>query len=187
MPAYFQTSSDLIAGINNISDPNRITVGQSLTVPAFIYKIVSGDTLTKIAKNFGVTVSEIEKANAGRPGFQKDVIWPDYHLIIPILTSSDIFVTNPLPGTTIKSGQRVEGYARVFEAVVSYQLRDANGVIVARERSVMANGGAPAFGFFSATLPSDRVPTADTGVLWVYSLSAKDGSIINLVKVIVRF
>lgn len=96
-------------------------------------------------------------------------------------------MTNPLPGTTIKSGQRVEGYARVFEAVVSYQLRDANGVIVARERSVMANGGAPAFGFFSATLPSDRVPTADTGVLWVYSLSAKDGSIINLVKVIVRF
>ncbi|MEL3971735.1 LysM peptidoglycan-binding domain-containing protein [Rossellomorea oryzaecorticis] len=183
----FETHVDLLAGINNIENPGLIFVDQPLLVPAFSYKIVSGDTLYSISRLYSVSVSDIETANAGRPGFQRDVIWQDYHLIIPIPTSRNIFVTKPIPGTSINSGQQVEGYARVFEATVNYQLRDNNGVIVTNERFTTANEGAPAYGFFTATLPFDRQPTSDTGELWVYSRSAKDGSIQDLVKIKVDF
>ncbi|MFC7785140.1 LysM peptidoglycan-binding domain-containing protein [Rossellomorea sp. GCM10028870] len=178
---------DLIAGVNNIDDPDFIYVGQPLMIPALAYRIVSGDTLFAISRRFGVSVSAIEEANAGRPGFQRDVIWPDYHLIIPIPTSRNIFVTKPLPSSLISSGQRVEGYARVFEAVVNYQLRDNNGVIVTNERFAMTNEGAPEYGFFSTAIPFDRPPTASSGELWVYSRSAKDGSIQDLVRIKVNF
>ncbi|WP_082233133.1 LysM peptidoglycan-binding domain-containing protein [Halobacillus massiliensis] len=183
----FNTYVDLVAGVNKIADPNKISVDQRLLVPAFAYRVESGDYLIAISRKFGVSVSAIEAANANRPGFQRDVIWPDYHLIIPIPTSRNIFVSNPLPGSTISSGQRLEGYARVFEAVVSYQLRDSNGVVVSNERFTMTDEGAPAYGFFSTTLPFDRQPTSSTGELWVYSRSANDGSIQDLVKIKVYF
>ncbi|MCA1011534.1 LysM peptidoglycan-binding domain-containing protein [Halobacillus halophilus] len=183
----FGTHVDLLAGVNNIPDPNIIGVGQRLLVPAFTYKITTGDTLYSIARRFGVRVTDLEEANADRPGFQRDVIWPGYHLIIPIPTSRNIFVTRPLPGSTINSGDMVEGYARVFEAVVNYQLRDSNGVVVSNERYAMTDKGAPEYGFFSSAIPFDRQPTADSGELWVYSRSAKDGSIQDLVKIKVYF
>ncbi|MGP4077368.1 LysM peptidoglycan-binding domain-containing protein [Halobacillus sp. K22] len=183
----FDTHVDLLAGVNNISNPNVINVGQNLLVPAFTYRIVSGDSLYSIASRFGVSMADIEEANADRPGFQKDVIWPDYHLIIPIPTSRNIFVTRPLPDSTFNSGNKVEGYARVFEAVVNYQLRDSNGVVVSNERFAMTDQGAPAYGFFSSTVPFDRQPTTASGELWVYSRSAKDGSIQDLVKIKVNF
>lgn len=183
----FAAHADLLAGINDIENPDLILVDQRLLVPAFSYKIVSGDTLYSISRRFGVTVSAIETANADRPGFQRDVIWPDYHLIIPIPTSRNIFVSNPLPGAFITSGQRLEGDARVFEAVVNYQLRDHNGVIVTNERFAMTDEGAPAYGSFRAALPFDRQPTSVSGDLWMYSRSAKDGSIQDLVKIRVYF
>ena len=66
-------------------------------------------------------------------------------------------------------------------------MRDSNGVVVSNERFAMTNEGAPAYGFFSSTVPFDRQPTADSGELWVYSRSAKDGSIQDLVKIKVNF
>ena len=183
----FNSFVNLIAGVNNLDNPDLIYVDQPLMVPAFAYEIVSGDTLFAISRKLGVSVSAIEEANAKRPGFQRDVIWPDYHLIVPIPTSRNIFVTKPLPSSIISSGQRLEGYARVFEAVVNYQLRDNNGVVVSNERFSMTSEGGPAYGFFSTTIPFDRSPTSSSGELWVYSRSAKDGSIQDLVKIKVNF
>ncbi|MFG6118759.1 LysM peptidoglycan-binding domain-containing protein [Thalassobacillus sp. B23F22_16] len=185
--ASFQTSVDLLAGINNIDNPNLIYIDQLLLVPAFSYEIQSGDTLYRIASRFGTTLEAIEKANSDRPGFQRDVIWPGYHMVIPIPTSTNIFATTPLPGTRIKSGQQVEGYARVFEASVQHQVRDNNNVVVSRERFTTASEGAPAYGFFSSTLPFDRQPTSSSGEVWVYSRSAKDNSIQDLVRIPVTF
>ncbi len=183
----FSTYIDLLSGTNEIENPNLINTGQRLIIPAFAYKIVNGDTLHSISRRFGVSVSDIEKANADRPGFQRDVIWADYHLIIPIPTSRNILVTRPLPGAVVANNQRVAGYARVFEAVVNYQLRDSNGVIVTNERFATTSEGAPAYGSFSEGLPFDHHPTSDSGELWVYSRSPKDGSIQDLVKIKVHF
>lgn len=63
--------------LNNIANPNRITVGQKLTLPsgttapsapattgaARTYTVQRGDTLGKIAVRFGVTVAQLQAAN----------------------------------------------------------------------------------------------------------------------------
>jgi LysM repeat protein len=68
---------DALIKANNITDPNSILVGQSLTIPdsepvapaatptaaAKTYTVQAGDTLAKIAVRYGVTVNDLIKAN----------------------------------------------------------------------------------------------------------------------------
>lgn len=183
----FSTFTDLVSGINKLANPNLIFPDQQFLVPAFIYEIQSGDTLSAISARFGIPLLNIIKANMGRPGFQIDLIWPEFHLIIPLATSQNIVVWTPLPGTRVVSGQRVEGQGRAFEAVLNHELRDSNGVIVSNERFTLADAGGPEYGNFISTLPFDRTPTASTGELHVFTRSANDGSIQDLVKIKVPF
>lgn len=183
----FSTFIDLVSGINKLADPKLIFPNQQLVVPVFIYEIQSGDTLSAISSKFGIPLSSITKANQGRPTFHENLIWPKFHLIIPLPTSKNIVVWTPYPGTKIVSGQILQGQARAFEAALNHELRDANGVIVSNERFITADEGAPEYGNFSSTLPFDRKPTSTTGELHVFTRSAKDGSIQDLVKVKVFF
>lgn len=181
----FSTFTDLVSGINQLNKP--IIPDQQLQVPVFIYEIKSGDTLSSISRRFGISLSSITKANQGRPGYQEDLIWSKFYLILPLPTSRNIAVWLPLPGAKVVSGQRVQGQARAFEAVLHHELRDANGVIVSKERFTTADAGAPEYGNFKSTLPFDKLPTASTGELRVFTRSAKDGSIQDLVKIKVIF
>ncbi|MFZ3580421.1 LysM peptidoglycan-binding domain-containing protein [Virgibacillus sp. DJP39] len=184
----FSTSLDLIAGVNpDIDDPNIIFPGQQLLVPAFVYNVEPGDTLYKIEQRFGIPRATIIRANLDRPRFSPDVIWPGYSLIIPLPTSANIAVVIPLPGTVIQNGQQVAGWARAFEGNVLHQVRDANGVVISRERSATTNQGAPAYGWFQSSLPFDRPPTARTGEVWVYTRSARTGEIQDSVQIKVYF
>lgn len=183
----FSTFKDLVGGINNLENPNFISPNQKLIVPAFIYEIESGDTLSSISRRFGISIVNITKANQDRPGYQEDVIWPEFYLIIPLFTSQNVVVWSPLPGTRFINGQKIEGQARVFEANVLHQLRDNNGIIVSNERFTTANGGAPKYGDFSSKVPFDKSSTSSIGELWVYSRSAKDGTIQDLVKTKIYF
>jgi len=57
----FNTTVDAILQVNNISDPNRIYVGQAITLPAFIstHIVQKGDTLRIIAARYGTTVEKL--------------------------------------------------------------------------------------------------------------------------------
>lgn len=60
------TSWSRLARLNNISDPNRIRVGQLIALPdssEAAYVVKPGDTLGKIAKRLGTTVAALAKAN----------------------------------------------------------------------------------------------------------------------------
>ncbi len=75
----FGTTSAELAQLNGLTDPNRIVVGQRLTVPATggatapatgdatgqgkTHIVASGETLLKIAQRYGVTVKAIQNAN----------------------------------------------------------------------------------------------------------------------------
>ncbi|HEY0826722.1 MAG TPA: LysM peptidoglycan-binding domain-containing protein [Bacilli bacterium] len=183
----FSVSVDLMAGINQIPDPNLIYINQMITAPAFIYEVAQGDTLFRIGQFFGVTLGALLQANQRRPGLSPDVIYPGYRLIIPLPSTRNVVIFNPLPGTRIEPGQSLEGYARVFEATAQYQIRDNNGQIVTKERTITTSEGAPAYGRFSAVIQFDAEPTTSEGQLWVYSYSAKDGSIQDLTAVKVMF
>jgi LysM repeat protein len=183
----YSTYSDLVAGINNLPRPELIYPLQQLVIPAFIYEVKMGDSLNSIARQYGLSLASIIRANEKRPGFQADLIWQGYHLLLPIPTMRNMVVWTPLPGSKVNSGFNIQGQARSFEANVLYQLRDANGVTVSRERFTTADIGAPAYGNFTSTVPFDRTPTAGIGELWVYTRSAKDGSIQDLVRTKVYF
>ena len=72
----FGTTYQELARINGISDPNKISVGQVLKVPSQnqnpspsstssyqTYTVKSGDSLSKIAQNFGTTYQELARIN----------------------------------------------------------------------------------------------------------------------------
>lgn len=67
---FFGTTVDKILKINDISDPNMIVVGQTITVPTdtedftgYVYIIRPGDTLWSIAQRFNTTVGELSRKN----------------------------------------------------------------------------------------------------------------------------
>lgn len=63
----FNTSSDSIAYINGIASPDRLSVGKELSVmqnaSGVVVKVVSGDTVSDIARRYGITALDIVKAN----------------------------------------------------------------------------------------------------------------------------
>ncbi|MGI6642847.1 MAG: peptidoglycan DD-metalloendopeptidase family protein [Bacillota bacterium] len=63
----FGTSVDSIAAINNLTSPDRLTVGESLSVlqgaSGTIRRVAKGDTLWDISNLYGISIDEIVKAN----------------------------------------------------------------------------------------------------------------------------
>lgn len=183
----YSTYTDLLAGINQIENPSLIYAAQQITLPAMIYEVKTDDSIYKLASDYGLSPLSIIRANERRPGFQPDLIWPGYHLLVPLPTMRNMVVWSPLPGTKINNGFNLKGQARSFEANVLYRLLDSNGVTVADERFTTADMGAPYYGNFSASVPFDRHPTSAKGELWVYTRSAKDGSIQDLLRIRIYF
>lgn len=184
----YDATPELIAGINRqVTDPNVIYVNQTVLVPAFIYEIEEGDTLAAVASRFGLTVADLLRANRRRPGISADVIFPGYRLIIPLPSSSNIVVFRPLPGTVLRPGRTLEGFARLFEGVGQYRIIDGNGQVVTSDRTFRTLVAAPEFGYFSSVIVFDRTPTTATGELWVFGRSPYDGGIRDLVRVRVFF
>lgn len=77
--------------------------------------------------------------------------------------------------------------ANIYPGQVDYQIKDDNGVIVTKERYIMTSEAGPAYGTFAVAVEMDQPPTSSGGELWVYSRSAEDGRMIDLVKVRVYF
>ncbi|RJE46985.1 spore gernimation protein [Dehalobacter sp. MCB1] len=96
-----------------------------------------------------------------------------------------IWVTAPVDGQTITSPLKITGNAQIFEAVVSYRLRDAQGNILA-EGNTMAAAGAPGRGDFEASL-TFTPSAAGSGQLEVFESSMKDGSDLNKVIIPVKW
>ena len=183
----YSAGVDMLAALNRLTQPDILRVAQLVYIPAIVYEVEPGDTLWRIGRRFGASLSELTRANAGRPGFSPDVLFPGYKLVIPLPSSTNIVVFRPLPGTRVAAGTLLSGNARAFEANVLYRIRDDAGRTVARERAVTAAEGAPAFGAFRVPLAFDMAPGTPAGAIQVYTRSARDGSIQDLVEVPVLF
>lgn len=92
-----------------------------------------------------------------------------------------IWVSSPIPGQSIGSPLKIKGTAMIFEAMVSYRLKDASGNVIAKGNT-MATAGAPQRGEFSADL-AFTPGQSGTGQLEVFETSMKDGSDINKVVI----
>ncbi|MDN6967565.1 LysM peptidoglycan-binding domain-containing protein [Oenococcus sp. UCMA 17063] len=141
----YGTTVSAIATANNISNPDYIYVGEVLTVGTSTstgtsttttstsssssssssksYTVVSGDTLTSIAKTYGTTVSAIATAN--------DISNPDYIYVGEVLTigssststtttSTSSSSSSSSSGTyTIESGDTLTSIAKTYGVSIS--------------------------------------------------------------------
>ena len=92
--------------------------------------------------------------------------------------SGAIVVEDPGVGDAVSSPLRVTGAANVFEAVVSLELRDADGRVLV-DTFTMATAGTGTWGTYDATLSFP--PVQGPLELEVYAVSPKDGSRIERV------
>jgi hypothetical protein len=97
-----------------------------------------------------------------------------------------IWVTEPVDNQVISSPLKIIGSAMVFEATVSYRLKDEQGNILASGFS-MASTGAPERGDFTAEMEFKSPGAGKKGQLEVFEVSMKDGSDINKVIIPVVF
>ena len=136
----YGTTSEEIAEINNISNPNLIYPGQQLKIPTnsttegeetrgtgdIIYTVQRGDTLSRIAREYNVTVAHIVELNdISNP----NLIYPGDKLRI---TESDVTNLNPIPKNTystytVRRGDTLSEIARRFGVSVNY-LVTANNI-----------------------------------------------------------
>jgi hypothetical protein len=96
-----------------------------------------------------------------------------------------ILVESPRSFEEVDNPLRAVGTANTFEATFQYELADTDGRIV-DQSVVTATSGSGERGTFDFTTKEYEIPFDGVGALFVYELSAKDGSRINLVEIPVR-
>jgi hypothetical protein len=92
----------------------------------------------------------------------------------------NIIVQSPEPGTVVTSPLRITGLARVFEAQFNVTLYGELGGVIAETMGMSEEGQVLSPFEVELTFAVGREQPA---CLWVYDLSAKDGSRIDVVQV----
>lgn len=95
-----------------------------------------------------------------------------------------ILVEHPTVDETVTSPLRVTGNANTFEATFEYDLKDANGNVLAHH-FVTATSGSGQRGTFDFTI-SFTVDAEQDGTLVVFESSAEDGSRIHIREIPLR-
>ena len=100
---------------------------------------------------------------------------------IPQATSDRVAVYAPRAGETSRT-MTISGLARVYEATVSWRIKDSTGREVARDFTNASAGTGPTWGFFETTV---TIPASVSGnvTLEVFEASARDGTPLGLVQV----
>jgi hypothetical protein len=98
-----------------------------------------------------------------------------------VSTKGFITLTSPTVNATLQSPVIITGDASVFEATLQWRITDTGGRVIA-EGITTASQGAPGRGTFSVTA-TYTVSTETVAFVEVYSRSAKDGNIDELVRV----
>ena len=100
----------------------------------------------------------------------------------PAMVNRNIAVYAPSADQSLSSSITIAGAARVYEANVSWRLRDANGREVARGFTTATNGSGPVWGSFQTTVP---VPPGLSGraTLEVFWGSPRDGNDQDVVSI----
>lgn len=115
---------------------------------------------------------------------QNEVIAPDVHNEPSLSPTPKLNVTveSPRPNDKVTNPIIVKGQARVFENTFSYALKDTNGNKLYENFAMTDAPDAGIFGNYTVKIPVPATAPKNL-VVEVFEYSAKDGSVINLVRV----
>lgn len=101
---------------------------------------------------------------------------------VPGAVNQNLAVYSPIVGQTVTGNVTIAGAARVYEANVSWRLRDSGGREVARGFTTATTGSGPVWGSFQTTVP---IPSGLSGraTLEVFWGSPRDGSDQDVVSI----
>lgn len=103
-----------------------------------------------------------------------------------VVTSENIIVQTPRPGTILASPISITGKARVFENTVHVDIKKENGEVMISEVATAKVKDVGEYGEFDIQIRF-YFRNTQKGFIEVYSLSPKDGSRENLVSIPVNF
>ncbi|HWL24528.1 MAG TPA: LysM peptidoglycan-binding domain-containing protein [Ureibacillus sp.] len=107
----YNVSVDAIQRINELPNPNRLLLGQSLVIPVagIIHTIQYGDTLWSLTNQYGISVNTIIQAN---PTVNPNQLLPGNTLYIPPILH------------TVQPGQSLAQIARLYGTTIDAILRE---------------------------------------------------------------
>lgn len=154
--------------------------GEGLGIASIVNTLTEFPTIQEVS--FTVN-GEVEKAMDwwGHVGLYEQPFQRDLSVVYEPI----IWVTSPVKDQVIMDPVKISGNARVFEATVSFRLRDADGNVLA-EGFATAAEGAPGRGDFDGELDFTTNGPGQ-GQLEVFEVSMKDGSDLNKVSIPVQW
>lgn len=111
----YNTTAAELARANNITNPNLIYPGQTLTVPAQIHTVLPGETLWTISQKYGIDLTSLISAN---PALSPQNIYPGLWINLPAGTTAEKAPTSPLTsrGGRNYSQSEIDLFARLVHS-----------------------------------------------------------------------
>jgi hypothetical protein len=97
-----------------------------------------------------------------------------------------ILVESPFVGESVGDSLRLAGLSNTFEGTVNYEVTDPEGLIVIDESFITASGGSGEWGSFEAVIDLPDFDRDGVASVFVYEISAQDGSRQFLVEIPIR-
>lgn len=127
----YNTTAEAIAQLNNLADPNVLTLGQQLKIPsvAVEYVVQAGDTLAAIARRFNTTIAKLQELNnLSNPDVigvgDKLLLPPGSTAVQPVATAA---AGSPTQSYIVQSGDTLMKIAAKF-GVTAQQIQNANNL-----------------------------------------------------------
>jgi hypothetical protein len=103
-----------------------------------------------------------------------------------ISSKGNIIISEPQANSTVSSPIKISGKGRAFEGTLYISVKSKEGIEIIKESISLPSGDPTKLKAFTAYIPYDFDYTQE-GYLEIYSISPKDGSVQDLVRIPVRF
>lgn len=159
---------------------DRVQAHVTFTAPAPGQPVTEAITFPYDLKEMAATGLPVEFIASGAEIHVPHLVGLDY--LPPIAAESPgIKIFQPAPGSLVGRRFQVKGAANVFEGNFQYRLTDKNGTVLVAGFGTAAMGDWKRFDL--NLVVDERIPVAEGLVLELYTESAKDGAVQDLIQI----
>ena len=156
----------------DFEDTGMGTMGDGLQIPQVVYTLTQFPTVKRV--EFLIEGEQVEIIGGHGIRIAGRHTRKDFESLLP-----PIVVTSPYPGQEFGTAFTMTGIANVFEATVSYRVRDDSGKVIEKGFTT-ATCGTGCYGTFSQVIDVDAEGPV---VLEVFESSAEDGRPLNMQRI----